>query len=274
MEANERYDPLSKVHTPSQLNTLLILPLPSLSPSSFSHRQSYDISLMVTVVGTNHQSSGTYDLKNPNFRYMSSPQPPPGTNSANPTETYFDSQPVVGTQVQSPSQQTVVQSFPQVIRPVNARGYPLKHSMGGLQTATEVIPVVNGSIISPAVQQQTPPRMQLPLSPRDHTHPSSLSHYTRHVQARPHQQTRHMPPSHRAQPFSLQSVQTVPHSMPHHGGLQNAGYIDLGTGTAQSPSGHTHSNQYMLGSPPSGTVMYQKWPSQPAVLLHNLATHS
>ena len=242
--------------------------------------------MTVMVVGTNLQSSGTYDLKNPNFRYMSAPQAPPGSHHTNPTETYFDTQSTVAGQAEpqktASPQQVSVQSPPQVIRSTNERGYPLNHhSMGTLQTGTEVIPVVNGSIVSPSVQQSN--------SPSDPSQPSS-PHYT-HYSRQQHAQGHHIAQSqHWAQPVGggAQSMQTSQHSAPHQHGMGTAGgLVDLGTGTAQHtvatpqygtgmvqfPQGHSQANQYILGSP-SGTVLYQKWSPQSNMALHNVASHS
>ena len=56
-----------------------------------THRQSYDIEVEVGVQGTDIRQSSSYDLKNPNFRYMAAPTIVPGTQHTNPTESYFDS---------------------------------------------------------------------------------------------------------------------------------------------------------------------------------------
>ena len=116
------------------------------------------------VVGTNQQSSGTYDLKNPNFRYMTSPQAPPGSFHTNPTESYFDGQ-TIGVEQSHDQRMAALQLHPQVMRSSVAQEYPVNpHTMGALQTGTEVIPVVNGSIISPSVQQQSPSGLQPDLA--------------------------------------------------------------------------------------------------------------
>ena len=41
------------------------------------------------MAGLGIKSKSTYDLKNPNFRYMSTPPSVPGTLHANPTDSYF-----------------------------------------------------------------------------------------------------------------------------------------------------------------------------------------
>ena len=54
------------------------------------HRQSYDIEIALKVQGTDVSVTSSYDLKNPNFRYMSAPSMVPGTLHTNPMEAYFE----------------------------------------------------------------------------------------------------------------------------------------------------------------------------------------
>lgn len=53
-------------------------------------RQSYDVTIKLSIEGTNTTSTNTLDLKNPYFRYTGAPtQPPHGTNTQSPSETYW-----------------------------------------------------------------------------------------------------------------------------------------------------------------------------------------
>ncbi|XP_037952621.1 histone-arginine methyltransferase CARMER [Teleopsis dalmanni] len=55
-----------------------------------NRRQSYDVTIDLTVENTNISSSNTLDLKNPYFRYTGAPvQPPPGTSAQSPSEQYW-----------------------------------------------------------------------------------------------------------------------------------------------------------------------------------------
>ncbi|XP_057299830.1 histone-arginine methyltransferase CARMER-like [Hydractinia symbiolongicarpus] len=61
-----------------------------------NQRQSYDVEMEICVDGTGLRSTNVLDLKNPFFRYTGLPQqPPPGTNTQSPTETYWNSASVV-----------------------------------------------------------------------------------------------------------------------------------------------------------------------------------
>lgn len=61
-----------------------------------NQRQSYDVEMEVCVDGTGLRSTNVLDLKNPFFRYTGGiSQPPPGTNTQSPTETYWNSSSVV-----------------------------------------------------------------------------------------------------------------------------------------------------------------------------------
>ena len=77
------FPPLSSPSLPSSLFS---------SPPSFPpvhYRLSYDITVELEFPGTNMKSTTSYDLKNPNFRYMTTPLPVPGTLYSNPTENYY-----------------------------------------------------------------------------------------------------------------------------------------------------------------------------------------
>ena len=53
-------------------------------------KQSYDVTIECGIMGTSFKSTNTLDLKNPYFRYTGvQPQPPPGTNTTSPSETYW-----------------------------------------------------------------------------------------------------------------------------------------------------------------------------------------
>ncbi|XP_060522657.1 probable histone-arginine methyltransferase CARMER isoform X1 [Cylas formicarius] len=53
-------------------------------------RQSYDVTIELTVEGTSLTSKNTLDLKNPYFRYTGAPaQPPPGVANVSPSESYW-----------------------------------------------------------------------------------------------------------------------------------------------------------------------------------------
>lgn len=55
-------------------------------------RQSYDVTMELSLEGTTITSSNTLDLKNPYFRYTGAPSvPPPGVNTTSPSEKYWQS---------------------------------------------------------------------------------------------------------------------------------------------------------------------------------------
>ena len=226
---------------------------------------------------------------------MSAAQAPPGSLHTNPTETFFDSQAsgageqqAQDSRASSLQQVPIQQPHPQIMRSSSGQGVPLnqQQSMGGvLQTGTEVIPVVNGSIISPSVHQQQQPTLQgiVPLGQQSlSSHPPSpvYGHYSQPRQPATvgGRQVQHWG-------SGLQSVQTSSHPAGHQHGMAVGGLVEFGTGTAQHGIGtyqygmgvaqHAHTNQHMVNSPRNENVVYQKWPSpqQPAVL-HAVASHS
>lgn len=244
------------------------------------------------VVETNLQSSGTYDLKNPHFRYMSTPQAPPGSLHTNPTETYFDSQTtttavagvtIVSGATQQPqqgggggggqTQHTPLLSappHPQLMRSsgMQSGGYVShnQYSMGVLQTGTEVIPVVNGSIITPSVQQQTG-GLQLAS---DMTHTSYMQYGSR-------QQTQGQWGT------GLHSMHTAPHFASYQHGMEfgmgsgqhGMGALQYGMGTLGQPF-HTNQQHGIDSLPSGGSRMYQpKWSSQqPTIISQVVASNS
>ena len=58
--------------------------------SLFGNRQSYDVTIELTLEGTSITSYNTLDLKNPYFRYTGAAQAPPGNNSQSPSELYWN----------------------------------------------------------------------------------------------------------------------------------------------------------------------------------------
>lgn len=54
-------------------------------------RQSYDVTIELTLEGTSISSYNTLDLKNPYFRYTGAAQMPPGNNTQSPSELYWSS---------------------------------------------------------------------------------------------------------------------------------------------------------------------------------------
>ena len=227
----------------------------------FRCRQSYDITVDLKVTESGLQSSGTYDLKNPNFRYMTTPQAPPGSLHTNPTESFFDTQSVPS--VAPPISSAFLQTHPKTTRPSLVHqpgGYPHNQPMMGvLQTGTEVIPVVNGSIISPSVQQPSPSGgLQLGHSSADPAHPTPSLYY------RPQQL------------HWGSSLHSVPYPAPHQHGMETGGIGigDLGIGPSQHGLGTV---QYGMGAvaqahhvniPPTGGNMYQqKWTSPQQTVL-------
>jgi type I protein arginine methyltransferase len=55
----------------------------------FNYRQSYDVTIELTLEGTSISSYNTLDLKNPFFRYTGVAQVPPGNNTTSPSEQYW-----------------------------------------------------------------------------------------------------------------------------------------------------------------------------------------
>ena len=208
------------------------------------------------MTGSSLESSGTYDLKNPNFRYMTTPQSPPGTLQANPTEAFFDSQSVPGNVgVAPPLSSAFVQTHPKSTRS------SAMHMIGVLQTGTEVIPVVNGSIISPSVQQPLLGGLQLGHSSADPTHPSPslYSHYP------------HPSPQQHHWGSGLHSVPTS--AVNQHGmgtGGIGIGPNQHGMGTVQYGMG-TVAQAHHVNIPGGGNMYQHKWASPQHTVLASLS---
>ena len=117
----------------------------SSAPCSSPRRQSYDVDIEVSVVGTNIRSVNSYDLKNPNFRYMSATAAPPGSHHSCPTESYWD---------QGHASSQVVAPQPPVAHSVaQAYSHPPGQTIIG---ANEVISLVNGGMLSPTSHTAAP----------------------------------------------------------------------------------------------------------------------
>ena len=224
------------------------------------------------VAGSNLRSSGSYDLKNPNFRYMSTPQAPPGSLQTNPTETFFDAQSAVPTGDQT-QQQRMPSSLGQITVPTQVMrslqlpgGYSYnQHVAGVLQTGTDAIPVVNGSILSPSIQQQGS-SSGVHLTPADSAHTTSPL-YVPYAHSRSPQQ---------GVIQGRQYWMAATHSAAHQIGMGTGGVMDgpgqHGTGAIQYGMGAV-----AISSIPSGNVVYQqpqKWPSQQQTVLQAVAPHS
>ena len=53
-------------------------------------RQSYDVSIELSIPGTQLRSSNMLDLKNPFFRYTGQAVVPPPGNTSSPSDTYWN----------------------------------------------------------------------------------------------------------------------------------------------------------------------------------------
>ena len=132
-----------------------------------THRQSYDIDVEIAVKGTSVHITSSYDLKNPNFRYMSGASMVPGTQNSNPTESYFDS---VASYQQASPRQGVNES--------HLTAQPLIGLVGSTRTMGDNTTLMNGGIPSPPsghVTMNPSPYQQIPVNLQSHTHMNPMS---------------------------------------------------------------------------------------------------
>lgn len=106
--------------------------------------------LDLSLTGTSIHVTCSYDLKNPNFRYVGVPPVPPGSHQTNPTESYWDSQ----TQQAMPATQQ--SALPQVLSPV--AHHSVNQTMVGVHhSQNRVMSVMNGGLHSPPTTHTTMP---------------------------------------------------------------------------------------------------------------------
>ena len=114
--------------------------------------------------GTAVHLTSSYDLKNPNFRYMSGASMVPGSQNTNPTESYFDSAP---SYQQSSTRQEVNES--------HLTAQPL---FGSTRTMGDNTTILNGGVPSPPsghVTMNPSPYQQIPVNLQSHTHMIPMS---------------------------------------------------------------------------------------------------
>ena len=134
---------------------------PLLQPST--HRQSYDVDIEATLVGEGVKYTGSYDLKNPNFRYMQMPPPPPGTHHTSPTQEYFEpgsNGSYVHATVQQQHAVALAPQPHQIISPVSAGGTVVVSAMtphpvmavhaAPPGTGMNGVALMNGGVLSPS----------------------------------------------------------------------------------------------------------------------------
>lgn len=135
------------------------------------HRQSYDVDIEATLVGEGVKVTGSYDLKNPNFRYMSTPPAPPGSLHINPTDNYFHPERFTSAAQRTMPQEdlSLVTSEPQqVTSPMSAEGTVVVSSMTpqplmAVHAAPPIVngvSVMNGGLLNPVLSKGSPNRPQ------------------------------------------------------------------------------------------------------------------
>ena len=152
LTANERSIPTQDTHT--HIHTHI-----HTHTHTHTHicRQSYDVDIDITLVGEGIKLTGSYDLKNPNFRYMTLPPPPPGSHQVNPTETYFEPSSNLYHQGTAQQQTAVVPQPQQIVSPVSAGGTVVvsamtPHPVMAVHAAppgVNGVTVMNGGLLSP-----------------------------------------------------------------------------------------------------------------------------
>eukprot|EP00731_Ephydatia_muelleri_P018048 Em0011g88a len=130
-----------------------------------NERQSYDIKIELAVCGTNNVLSGSYDLKNPCFRYMgATPVVSSGSHQTmSPTESYWNS--VTGQTVTTATSPVQSLQTPEVLNgtvmPPNLHMYQQIHGGGGGHTQTHS----GHSYYSAMQNSSSAATMQQPLAP-------------------------------------------------------------------------------------------------------------
>lgn len=145
-------------------------------------RQSYDVTVELSVPSSGIKCQSSYDLKNPNFRYMTTPLSVPGTLHSAPTENFF-TEGSLATQ-----QQPVANSLPLNSDGQTQATVPPQQTNIALSTSNSAPQhqhVPTSQSLNPAAPQFIP----LPLSssaaaasthPHHHHHPASSAHGSTH----------------------------------------------------------------------------------------------
>lgn len=127
--------------------------------------------IQATLVGEGVKVTGSYDLKNPNFRYMSMPPAPPGSLHVQPTESYFHPERfTTAAQKSIPEEDlSLVTSEPQqVTSPMSAEeavvvSSTITQPVMAVHTSSPVVngvSVMNGGLLSPVLSKGSPTRPQ------------------------------------------------------------------------------------------------------------------